>query len=108
MSVLELCEKAEELNDRYLQVCLRLGGLGVKGRSEQRIIIECDGHDFHEKTKQQASRDKKRDRDLTTLGYAIYRFTGSEIFKNPSRCFDEVYENTSLFFAVQFEKEDFE
>ena len=45
------------------------------------IAVECDGHEFHEKTKQQAARDKARDRD---------RFTGSEIWKDPGACADEV------------------
>lgn len=26
----------------------------------KKIVVECDGHDFHEKTKEQAARDKKR------------------------------------------------
>lgn len=43
------------------------------------IIIECDGHDFHEKTKEQAAKDKKRDRELQKLGYPVFRYTGSEI-----------------------------
>lgn len=43
------------------------------------IIIECDGHDFHERTPQQAARDRKRDRDLQRDGYLVLRFTGSEI-----------------------------
>ena len=50
------------------------------------IIIECDGHDFHERTKEQAGRDKKRDRELQALGFKVYRFTGSEIWKTDGRC----------------------
>jgi hypothetical protein len=29
-----------------------------------RLVVEVDGHDYHERTKEQASYDKKRDRDL--------------------------------------------
>ncbi len=50
------------------------------------FAIECDGHDFHEKTKEQAARDKKRDRDLMENGITVIRFTGSEIHENPYRC----------------------
>ena len=50
------------------------------------VLIECDGHDFHERTKEQAQRDKARDRDLQALGYAVARFTGSEIYRNPAAC----------------------
>lgn len=48
-----------------------------------KIVIECDGHEFHEKTKQQASKDKKRDRDLTTSGYLVLRYSGSDIVNDP-------------------------
>lgn len=50
-----------------------------------KIIIECDGHEFHEKTKEQAQHDKKRDRFLQEQGYRVYRFTGSEIYKTSGR-----------------------
>lgn len=46
------------------------------------IIFEADGHDFHEKTKEQARHDKERDRYITSRGLNVYRFTGSEIFSN--------------------------
>lgn len=54
------------------------------------IIVECDGHDFHERTKQQAQRDKKRDRYLQSLGAKVLRFTGSEIWADPQACAQEV------------------
>jgi very-short-patch-repair endonuclease len=44
------------------------------------LIIECDGHAFHEKTKEQAKRDKERDRELQKLGYQVFHYTGSEIW----------------------------
>lgn len=47
----------------------------------QRIVVECDGHDFHEKTKEQAQRDKERDRFLSKEGYTVLRFTGREIMR---------------------------
>lgn len=47
------------------------------------VAIECDGHDFHERTKEQAQRDKARDRALQSIGWRIARFTGSEIYKSP-------------------------
>ncbi|MFA1820585.1 endonuclease domain-containing protein [Virgibacillus oceani] len=50
------------------------------------FAIECDGHNFHEKTKEQAARDKARERNLMKEGYTIIRFTGSEIWKSPSKC----------------------
>ena len=57
------------------------------------LVVECDGHDFHEKTKQQASKDKKRDRTLQSCGYQVFHFTGSEIWKDPFACAAQVIGN---------------
>jgi very-short-patch-repair endonuclease len=54
------------------------------------LVIECDGHDFHEKTKEQAARDKRRDRFLTSRGLRVLHFTGSEIHKDAYNCAQEV------------------
>jgi len=54
------------------------------------IVIECDGHDFHERTKEQAARDRARDRELQSSGYLVLRFTGSEIWKSPVGCAEQV------------------
>lgn len=50
------------------------------------VAVELDGHDFHERTKQQAARDRKRDRWFTASGWVVLRFTGSEIYELPHRC----------------------
>lgn len=60
------------------------------GGSWRRLIIECDGHDFHERTKEQAIRDRERDRRLQQHGETIFRFTGSEIWNNAIGCADQV------------------
>lgn len=60
--------------------------------SKLKIVIECDGHDFHEKTKEQVKKDKQRDRTLTKLGFKILRFSGSEIYNNPKNCVMEIEE----------------
>lgn len=46
------------------------------------IVVECDGHDFHERTKEQVARDKSRDREIQKDGFRVFRFSGSEIWKN--------------------------
>lgn len=58
------------------------------------IVVECDGHDYHEKTKKQAKRDKKRDRKLQQIPEVdfVFRFTGSEIYNNPEKCASEIEE----------------
>lgn len=56
----------------------------------QSIVIECDGHEFHERTKEQARRDKRRDRDIQESGYPVFRFTGSEVYSDPFACAKQV------------------
>lgn len=51
-----------------------------------RLVIECDGHDFHEKTKQQVAKRNKRDMDLKIAGYDVIHFSGSQIFDDPISC----------------------
>lgn len=58
-----------------------------------KIAIECDGHDFHERTKEQAERDRARDRFLQGEGLTVLRFTGSEIWRSPEGCRDEVVDH---------------
>lgn len=50
------------------------------------VIVELDGHDFHERTKAQAAADKSRDRYLTGEQYRVIRFTGSEVYADPFGC----------------------
>lgn len=45
--------------------------------------IECDGHDYHDLTREQAIHDRRRDRYFQANGILIFRFTGSEIFSHP-------------------------
>jgi very-short-patch-repair endonuclease len=55
-----------------------------------RLVVECDGHDFHEKTKEQAAHDKARDRYFLEKQWPVMRFTGSEIHKNADKCAHQV------------------
>ena len=50
------------------------------------LVIECDGHDFHEKTKTQVAKDNERSLDIKTEGYDIIRFSGSQIYNDPIGC----------------------
>lgn len=45
------------------------------------LALEFDGHDFHERTKEQAQRDKFKDRVLQKLDMKVLRYTGSETFR---------------------------
>jgi|GEM_PF-6981979 len=67
-------------------------GIGPRGVPERVFMaVECDGHDFHERTKEQASHDRSRDRALLALGIPTMRFTGSEIWNKGYECADEVW-----------------
>lgn len=62
----------------------------VDGRTPP-LAIEVDGHDFHERTRAQAQRDKLRDRWLQARGWRVLRFTGSEIiYRDAAAAADEV------------------
>ena len=65
-------------------------GLDSPGASPGGIVVECDGHEFHEKTKKQVARDKRRDRYLQEQGFRVFRFAGSEVWADPYRCASEV------------------
>ncbi len=56
------------------------------------LAIELDGHEFHEKTKAQASWDRKRERSIVRSGYLVVRFTGHEIMRDVEKCVKEVSE----------------
>lgn len=56
------------------------------------LIVECDGHDFHKLTKQQVAKDNERDFDLKRAGYEVIHFSGSQIYKDPYGCAEQVFE----------------
>lgn len=62
--------------------------LGKRGadNSAHFVVVECDGHDFHERTKEQAAKDRSRDRRLQDAGFRIHRYTGHELYKQPYDC----------------------
>jgi very-short-patch-repair endonuclease len=61
--------------------------------------VECDGHDFHERTKEQAARDRKRDREMQVEFDIVLRFTGSEIYRDPMKCAEDVGRRLSDVYA---------
>ena len=56
---------------------------------KNKLGIEIDGHEWHEKNKEQAASDKKRERDLLLGNIHIIRYTGSEAYTNPEKCVEE-------------------
>lgn len=64
----------------------------VQYKNQENIFfaIECDGHEFHQKTKEQVEKDNKRQRDLQEAGYEVIRFSGTEIYHRAYKCAIEV------------------
>lgn len=60
--------------------------------SNFKLIIECDGHDFHEKTKEQVKKDNERQLDLKMAGYDVLRFSGTQIYNEPLNCAKNTYD----------------
>jgi very-short-patch-repair endonuclease len=76
----EQCEVEGFVADFYIQY----------GILSEGYVIEIDGHEFHEKTKDQAKRDRERERLLTRKGNIVIRFTGSEVYIDPVKCVKEL------------------
>lgn len=55
-----------------------------------RLAIELDGHEFHERTREQVTSRNQRDRDLAAAGWRVLHFSGSEFHRDPARCINEV------------------
>lgn len=47
------------------------------------VVVELDGHDFHDKDKRQRSYEKARDRFLVKSGYKVLHYTGSDVVADP-------------------------
>lgn len=61
-----------------------------KNQGLKEFIIECDGYDFHQKTKEQVEKDNIRQRNLQKNGYIVIRFSGTEIWHKPFKCAQEI------------------
>lgn len=70
--------------------CADLMLTSSKNSGRRKLVVECDGHEFHERTRAQAAHDKQRDRYFVAEGLRVMRFTGSEIFRDPLGCVDEI------------------
>lgn len=67
----------DELCNRYL-------------KKDFKLVIECDGYEFHQKTKEQVDNDNQREYDIKMSGWEIIRFSGRELYNNPIECAKKV------------------
>ncbi|MFD0836696.1 endonuclease domain-containing protein [Mariniflexile aquimaris] len=48
-------------------------------KKDVKLCIYTDGHTYHERTEEQAQRDKRIDRKLQELGFQVLRYTGKDV-----------------------------
>ena len=54
----------------------------VKGDIDK-LVVECDSQEWHERTEPQRRHEKERDRFIQSKGYKVFHFTGKEIMETP-------------------------
>lgn len=68
--------------------------------ANSKICIYADGHTYHERTEQQALRDRNIDRELQKVGFKVLRYTGHEIRKDCSLVVENIKGNINLSFEL--------
>jgi very-short-patch-repair endonuclease len=86
-SVLEVAMR--RLFERYrlppFEFHARIAGLEVDFRIvDAPVVLECDGWEFHAKTREQQARDAARDATLAEAGFVVLRFTYHQIVRRPA------------------------
>lgn len=64
---------------------------------EHRLVVECDGWEWHERTLEQANRDRERDQALLRAGYPTVRFTGSRVLAAVQECVTDAVDTLFVF-----------
>lgn len=68
-----------------------LDELSASGVTFNPVVIELDGHDYHERTKEQVIARNQRDRDFQTMKYRVLHFSGAELHREPDGVFVDVF-----------------
>lgn len=63
----------------------------------QKIVVECDGEDFHKNK----GKDQKRDQYMKDRGLLVLRFTGSQINRSAEACAVKVIENIAEIYSTE-------
>lgn len=69
----------------------RMRALYDAGLDWPKIAVELDGHDFHERTKEQVTHRNGRDRDLQAEGWLVLHYSGSEFVRDPVACVEDAF-----------------
>jgi very-short-patch-repair endonuclease len=68
-----------------------MAALGEAVGCEMKIAVELDGHDFHERTKEQVAYRNRRDRVLQRHGWTVLHISGSELVRTQVEALREVW-----------------
>lgn len=91
-----------DIRPDFAIVALSLLGSDSSATTMSRVAVELDGHDWHERTKEQAASDKRRDRMMVAEGWSVMRFTGSEVYLDAADCFWEACTAVARFGAISW------
>lgn len=73
------------------------------GPQPNHVVVELDGHDFHDKDKTQRAYEKGRDRYLVKAGYRVLHYTGSEVCADPYKV---AHETLSVLGGIMYSEYD--
>lgn len=59
-------------------------------KKETKLCIYTDGHTYHERTEEQAQRDRNIDRKLQELGFQVLRYTGKDVKENCEKIIKDI------------------
>jgi len=59
-------------------------------KGSNKLCIYTDGHTYHERTEDQAKRDRNIDRKLQDLGFTVLRYTGKEVNESMEHIIKEI------------------
>jgi len=59
-------------------------------KRDAKLCVYTDGHTYHERTEDQATRDRKIDRKLQQLGYTVLRYTGKDVREKSDKIINEI------------------
>ena len=80
----------EHIGKYYVDFALQLMNY-EKEKCEKEIVVELDGHNFHDKDERQRRYEKQRDRYIQSQGFTIFHFTGKEVTDDPFKPASEVF-----------------
>lgn len=92
-SIISTQTRFEQWRPDFMMMSLACGFLGdhwgeeaMKDAPHNTLVIEIDGHKYHERTKEQARRDRSRDRGMLAIDWIPMRFTGQEVHQDAEAC----------------------